>query len=200
MPKLSKGFTLIELVVVIVILGILAATAMPKFMDLKSDARISTLNGLKASIKSVNSMVRSKALIQGVDFNAAWDADCTKSNCIEVNGSYYHLKYGYIDRSILGNLLQSMADEKSKTVNGKKIVTEHENNDCTNIKKVCEYDWCDCKMNTSLPKGASLGDVQLFVPQGATINTAITDKCYLIYQNAKENSVPPVITLETSGC
>ena len=47
-----NGFTLIELVVVIVILGILAAIAAPKFMDLQTDARISALNGLSGAIKS----------------------------------------------------------------------------------------------------------------------------------------------------
>lgn len=50
--KKSSGFTLIELVVVIVILGILAATAAPKFMDLQKDARISALNGLMGALKS----------------------------------------------------------------------------------------------------------------------------------------------------
>ena len=47
--KRQSAFTLIELVVVIVILGILALTAAPKFMDLQSDVRISALKGLEGA-------------------------------------------------------------------------------------------------------------------------------------------------------
>lgn len=67
--KKQAGFTLIELVVVIVILGILAATAAPKFMDLQSDARISALNGLKGAISSAVAMTYSKAILAGYDKN-----------------------------------------------------------------------------------------------------------------------------------
>ncbi len=48
--KVQKGFTLIELVLVIVIWGILATTAVPKFMDLQRDAHISAAQGLMASL------------------------------------------------------------------------------------------------------------------------------------------------------
>ncbi|ACJ27327.1 MSHA pilin protein MshA [Shewanella piezotolerans WP3] len=47
----QNGFTLIELVVVIIILGILAVTAAPKFINLQGDARVSTLQGMKAAIQ-----------------------------------------------------------------------------------------------------------------------------------------------------
>lgn len=59
----SNGFTLIELIVVIVILGILAVTAAPKFIDLQGDARAAVVNGLKGSLKSAVSMAHAKALV-----------------------------------------------------------------------------------------------------------------------------------------
>jgi MSHA pilin protein MshA len=61
----SRGFTLIELVVVITILGVLAAFAVPRFIALDSQARIATINGLAGSAKSAAALARSLAMATG---------------------------------------------------------------------------------------------------------------------------------------
>ncbi|WP_025631442.1 type II secretion system protein, partial [Vibrio parahaemolyticus] len=63
--KRQGGFTLIELVVVIVILGILAVTAAPRFLNLQDDARASSLRGLKGAMDGAAGITYGKAAIEG---------------------------------------------------------------------------------------------------------------------------------------
>ncbi|WP_019027991.1 type II secretion system protein [Colwellia piezophila] len=86
----QQGFTLIELVVVIVILGILAATAAPKFIDITSDANKSVLESMGGAILSGSKLVYAKSIIQGVQNQelANIDIDGDGNNDVEI-------KYGY---------------------------------------------------------------------------------------------------------
>ncbi|EGU30054.1 MshA, mannose-sensitive hemaglutinin [Vibrio ichthyoenteri ATCC 700023] len=81
------GFTLIELVVVIVVLGILAVTAMPRLVNLHTDSRIAALNGLKAGMQSANDMIYPLAIQQGL-------ANLSSAT-ITIEGDPIQLAYGY---------------------------------------------------------------------------------------------------------
>lgn len=71
--KKQNGFTLIELVIVIIILGILAATAVPKFINLQDDAKKSAMTGVEAALHSAANIVYSKAAIEGVETSLTGD-------------------------------------------------------------------------------------------------------------------------------
>ncbi|MEH8160658.1 prepilin-type N-terminal cleavage/methylation domain-containing protein [Aeromonas veronii] len=84
--KRQAGFTLIELVIVIIILGILAVTAAPKFLNLQGDARQAAADGVKASLQSASQLVYSKAALLGIEGS---------SGAVSIAGDTIQTSYGY---------------------------------------------------------------------------------------------------------
>ena len=71
--KKQAGFTLIELVIVIIILGILAVTAAPKFLNLQDDAKKAAADGVFSGVSSAMQLVYSKSAIEGEEKAAKTD-------------------------------------------------------------------------------------------------------------------------------
>ena len=92
--KRNAGFTLIELVIVIIVLGILAATAVPKFINLQDDAKEAAMKGVESALHSAANIVYSKSAIDGTE--AASGSSITDA------GTTIKTEYGYPDATVDG--------------------------------------------------------------------------------------------------
>ena len=90
----QRGFTLIELVVVIIILGVLAAFAVPRFMGLDQQARIASVNSLVGTLQSASAMA-----------HGVWLAQGAPAAPITIDGQAITFTFGYPNNASIAKLL-----------------------------------------------------------------------------------------------
>jgi prepilin-type N-terminal cleavage/methylation domain-containing protein len=166
----NRGFTLIELIIVIVLVGILSIIAFPHFFNLSSDARVKVITQIKVSVKAANDLLYLKSFMSSysvrpvsgrpdlidIDMDHDGDFDVFGANKVDVR-----LKYHYIDNTDIIKRIDISDD----------FLLKEEGIDFTYIG----YDL------------DSNGQVK-------------NDNCYFKYTQAQSESVPAAYLVVSSGC
>lgn len=171
--SINSGFTLVEVVIVLVVLGILGSIAIPRFIDLQRQSRLVALQSIEGTLYSTTGIYRSYAGIQGVE-----------TGNIQVNGTSVKVHSGYPEGLWNGTfryILDISAKSSYTSANAR----------CAN------YPLCGVGNRSSIYSvaGTSGGRGVIIWPDGFRIR----DKCFAYYYNP-HNGNEPMIGVVDSGC
>jgi len=167
----QKGFTMIELIMVIVILGVLSAFALPKFADLGGTARTAAVEGVAGSMRSAIGITRASVLANGISTTDNGSGALT----VNLDGAPVELVFGYpaaTDFTTATNL-------ESKGIILAAGLVDEAFTDATS---------------------ATNGDFTISVNAPGVVDVTLQTDCYARYTDAADASTAPVVTVVVTGC
>ena len=155
------------------ILGILSATILPRFISLKTEATVAKLEAMKGAIESASNLVYAKAYIAGKTAGTQW------------------MWYGTVNMEIRGGYPTASWN------NGLKHAIDKSHLSWTPLTTVCADEWCAVGGQISLPSGVPVvsGNAVKLAPEGYRLN----QQCGVYYINYLDGSAPDV-GIESADC
>lgn len=169
----QQGFTMIELIMVIVILGVLSAFALPRFADLGGSAREAAVEGVAGSIRSAVGITRAQVLASAISTTAAGNSGSPE--IVSLDGADVELGFGY-----------PLATDAT-------TATNVEANGIVLAAGLADESAVD---------GVSLtnGDFTIAPTGAGVIRATLQTNCWVQYTEAADASTAPQVTTEVSGC
>lgn len=202
--KTQQGFTLVELIIVIVILGILAVTAAPKFLNVAGDARGGTLQAVLGSVTTANSLVNAKAKIQGNSETVDEQAD----RFVFEGDEKIFLAFGYPVTSTVADITIASVDyvgldDSDAVTNMWTDLIDVNTNDFTVDTALVDTD-TGFLVDTGTTTTATIVEAVVVYPADFTLDTdaetEADNSCYVYVAQAAASGNKPKAAAVTTGC